>query len=281
MPAPIIPDLLDACERVYDRAEIVAGPDGIHGASVTHAADGSIILAFRGTLTNGNAASALDWLGDFHADLVRADGFPGRVHAGFLGALNALWPDVFEAIEGPPPKPAPLPSHPANPVPWWRRLLGASDEGNIFLPMPEAAIVTPWNRRITLCGHSKGAALAILAGVRLAALRPRVITFAGPMTGDVAFAANYPEEVQVTRYEGIEDLVPMLPGRLLGYRAVGDDVRSQSDMPLYVRELAVGKLIAEGKWERIHANHSLDTGYVPWIAGDEPTPPAVEQRRAA
>ena len=40
----------------------------------------------------------LDWLGDLDAFLVAGADLPGLVHQGFLGALDALWPDVANAI---------------------------------------------------------------------------------------------------------------------------------------------------------------------------------------
>ncbi len=62
-----------------------------------------IIVAFRGTLPpTSNSPDQrqvlLDWLGDLDAFLVAGADLPGLVHQGFLGALDALWPDVANAI---------------------------------------------------------------------------------------------------------------------------------------------------------------------------------------
>lgn len=87
--------LLEACQKTYDGATIVAGPDGRDGASLTPLPEGGCVLAFRGTVTEWEARPLLswvDWCNDFHAELVKSPGMPGRVHAGFLSTLTNLWP---------------------------------------------------------------------------------------------------------------------------------------------------------------------------------------------
>lgn len=111
----------------------------------------------------------------------------------------------------------------------------------------------PWLNKYTfqkglvITGHSKGGALAILAGWLYRDLDPEVIAFAAPMVGDRAFLAGY--RTRCTSYENPHDIVPRLPP--FGYRAVGD-------------------LIGPGiDWEpphKIEDNHALATGYRPWIA---------------
>src|SRR5579871_2992547 len=92
--------LLSLCELTYSHAQLTGGALGRDGASTFTLPDGEIVLVFRGTLVEHDLRSAVDWLQDFHADLVSADGSPGKVHRGFLESLNALWPEVFESIEG-------------------------------------------------------------------------------------------------------------------------------------------------------------------------------------
>src|SRR5438105_2573108 len=56
---------------------VVGGPDDIDGCLVGETADGTV-LAFRGTLSFDvhRIPTLEDWLGDFNAEPVAADGFP-------------------------------------------------------------------------------------------------------------------------------------------------------------------------------------------------------------
>lgn len=268
--------LLDICDRCYDHADIVAGIDGRDGAIVTTLPTGETVLAFRGTMVDHTFTSILDWINDLHADLVPAEGLLGRVHAGFLASLNALWPAAFDALEGVPhrEKPAPMLMHPANPAPWWKRLLGIDDESAALLPMPETSL--PWKKNLLITGHSKGGALAQLAGVRLAALNPTVVTFASPLVGDLDFASRYPAGM-LTRYEGTSDAVPFLPP--LGYRAAGELIAEDGNMPKFLRRLHIDQLIAQGELEKVRQAHST-TSYRAWL-NQKPPPAAAEVRKAA
>lgn len=215
--------LMTLCEQTYAEAKIVAGPDGRDGATVTALPTGEVVLAFRGTLVGGGT-SILDWLNDFHADLISADGCPGRVHAGFASSLGNLWPGVMEALKD------------ADCVPGIRKSL--------------------W-----ITGHSKGGAVAHLAGCWLASMSPQVMTFAAPRAGDLEFASLYPA-LKVTRYEGTNDVVPWLPP--FGYKSVGLAIYQQN-MPAVLRRIRIDELIARGDWKTIKAAHSLETGYRPWV----------------
>src|SRR5689334_12335482 len=55
-----------------------------------------IVVAFRGTLPFDihQIPTLVDWLGDFQADPVSLEGFPGALHAGFARAFSTLWPLV-------------------------------------------------------------------------------------------------------------------------------------------------------------------------------------------
>lgn len=219
-------DLLATCQQAYVSPSFTAGPDGRDAALVTRLATGETILSFRGTETTPSFCSVLDWVNDLHADLVAADGFQGRVHAGFLASLNDLWEGVVAALEAP------------------------ADKG------------LPWAKNLYITGHSKGGALAILAGVRLAALKPRVVTFAAPKVGNRRFSALYPLCIQVAAYEGADDIVPLLPP--FGYSTTGT-VIEQDGMSPHLRHLRIDELIVEGCWGSIVAAHHL-SAYRAWIS---------------
>lgn len=238
----MIPELLNMCEAVYDSASIVGGPEGRDGASIYTLPTKEIVLAFRGTMVGTGLQAMLDWMNDFITILVTADGFPGRVHGGFLQSLNDLWTGIILELE----------EH-------------GYKEG-----------VLPWDKKLIITGHSKGGALAVLAGCRLAALDPQVITFAAPMVGNLTFNMGYPPNVSVTRYEGPDDLVPWLP--LVGYKAVGRAI-TQDGLPWEMRHAHAHHLMSDlldpltrrRAWERVHAAHTLATGYRPWL--ESPTLP--------
>jgi hypothetical protein len=85
-------------------------------------------------------------------------------------------------------------------------------------------------RPVFLTGHSAGAAVAMVAGERLARAGRRVdgvYVFASPRVGDAAFRDSYP--VRLLRFERGRDIVPWVPfspkmamlgGRLLGVDAL-------------------------------------------------------------
>ncbi len=163
--------------RRIDAALVGSGPDGV-------------VVAFRGTLPPASAdhrQTLDDWLHDLEVALVSGDKLPGRVHHGFLGALDALWPDVAMDVS--------------------RRLADS--------PV----------KRLAITGHSKGGSVAHLAAARfaLSALVHGsdicVRTFEGAHPGDRAFADGYRRLVpDVVRYEFQDDLVPHLPPSLIARR---------------------------------------------------------------
>ncbi len=179
-----VPQTLDA-QRIGYRAEpdgFAAGGDRIDAALVGETEDG-IILGFRGTLppdSPDHLQVIRDWANDVDAELVANPDGPnaGKVHKGFLGALDALWPELQPAITA---LSSPLPSKP-----------------------------------IYVTGHSKGGPLANLAAFRLRRKRPDtpvfVCTFAGARAGDPAFATAYDHDVaHSVRWEYADDIVPHLP----------------------------------------------------------------------
>ena len=226
---------------MYDNAPIVAGPHDRDGALVSTLSDGSVVLAFRGTLVAEDLTSVLDWLNDFHSEHTEAQGFPGRIHAGFLDSLNSVWTGVIDTLEG-----------------------------------GDHTTSIPWKKKLYITGHSKGGAVAQLAAVRLQALNPTVVTFAAPMCGDAEFAAMYPEGI-LTRYEAESDIVPFLPP--LGYKAAGK-VIAQDPNPDWMRKLKIDRLIAMWKWETVSSAHHLATTYRNWLV-DNNSPPPVAARLVA
>jgi len=121
-----------------------------------------------------------DWINDLDADLVRGDGLPGLVHAGFWGALDSLWPPVLLEVQ---------------------RRLTKSDP----------------NTKLYATGHSKGGAVADLAGMRFVIERgvsATVHTYAAPHPGDETFATAFGQHLEGTRYEYADDIVPLLPPSL-------------------------------------------------------------------
>lgn len=111
---------------------------------------------------------------------------------------------------------------------------------------------------LTICGHSKGGALAVLMALRLVAsqgLRARVVTFGAPKVGNDQLAQAAGDVLDIDRYENPHDLVPRLPP---------------------VDYAPCGYLVAPpAMWTAprgVQENHSLETGYRPWIAAIHPPP---------
>ncbi len=156
-----------------------SGNEKINACLVGTNADG-VIVAFRGTLpprSPDHRQTLLDWINDFHAELITVDGLPGKVHEGFWGSLQSLWPQL----------------------------------------VPEVKKQMSGDRPLYITGHSKGGGMAHLAAMQLAVqegLKATVCTFAGPHPGNEAFAAAYNQAMASTRYEYADDLVPHVPPSL-------------------------------------------------------------------
>jgi hypothetical protein len=162
-------------------AGFVAGNDQIDAGLVGESDDG-IVVAFRGTLppsSPNQGQMILDWADDIDAVfVVDALGLPGKVHQGFLTALNDLWTGM----------------------------------NNVIMPLISDKPTTP----IYVTGHSKGGAMAYLAALRLKNKLPDasiyVSTFAAARAGDQDFADAYNGALpHSARYEYADDIVPHLP----------------------------------------------------------------------
>lgn len=144
-------------------------------------------------------------MNDLDAVLVEGKCFPGRIHAGFLSSVMALWPWIKEQAEK-----------------------------------------EQKEKPLVLTGHSKGGAIACLAGYLLRAIRPYVVTFGAPRFADQAFAEAY--EVPTFRFQNPADRVTGLPP--WPYWSCGMTVTAPPSFR------APSGLIE---------SHFLETGYRPWV----------------
>lgn len=188
-----------------------AGADGIHGCLVGSLSDPtapgpgtSVVIAYRGTHPpdiNGVldvASFVQDWANNFDAVPIHVAGVPGRVHAGFWEGMDALWTAPFiDEVQ--------------------RRLDG------------------PTPRRLYVTGHSKGGAMAHLAGMRFAeelGIEPAaVVSFAGARPGTQDFADAYrARKLRSRRYEYGDDIVPHLPPSDFFLQHLKDNLRRFQDI---------------------------------------------------
>lgn len=136
------------------------------------------ILAFRGT----QQRCWRDWTTDLKIKLVPGCG--GKVHCGFLAALDRIWDEL----------------------------------------MSELAKHHRSHQALWITGHSLGAALATLAASRLHQSVNAVYTFGSPRVGDRQFSDRFERLLgdRTFRLVNDEDLVTRVPPRVLGYRHVGE-----------------------------------------------------------
>ncbi len=158
-------------------AAFVAGENGVHGCligSITDptlpSAGEAVVVSFRGTHPPDiggipDAASFLeDWANNFEAAPIEVPEVPGHVHAGFWEGVDTLWTARF--------------------IGELQRRLAACASGRLYVT-----------------GHSKGGAMAHLAGMRLVTelgITPTaVVSFAGARPGTQDFAEAYTSRGQV------------------------------------------------------------------------------------
>lgn len=134
--------------------------------------DSYVVLAFRGSTT------MQDWLTDlkFTQAKTKSTGLPGRVHRGFVRALDEGWPRIAE-------------------------LLARADKAG---------------KTIWITGHSLGGGLSHIAAMRAAAEGipiAGIYTFASPRVGDDGFVKAYDEQYRGRSYRvvNVEDMVPHVP----------------------------------------------------------------------
>ncbi len=148
-----------------------------------------ILIAFRGT----EPKKLLDWMTD--AEIAMADFLGGKVHAGFLRALDNIWDDLTSAIT-----------------------------------TLQTSAQSVW-----VTGHSLGAALATLAAARfrLQLAKPvnGIYTYGSPRVGDTDFQMRFNQLCELTtfRYVNNADGVTRVPPREMGYRHIGTLVYFDAD----------------------------------------------------
>ncbi len=264
----LVPDpkdlYLEGVGFLHDPVVALAGDDSIDGCLIGPTTQG-IILAFRGTMPFdiNQPPSVHDWIGDFHAEPIQIDGFPGCVHAGFGGAFTALWPRIDLAL---------------------RALIPAA----------------PKDCPILVTGHSKGGAMAALAAWKIKQTPdlppPKVVTFAAAKPADADFQTAYQAAgIDHVRYEYNIDIVPHLPLSDQGffevlrkfpldaldwfrdllveverfdYRPVGTlryikadgEIVNDSDQLRRQRDQTLAFQVLSGHFAQIAANHSIGCG---------------------
>ncbi|KAF8075186.1 alpha/beta-hydrolase [Lyophyllum atratum] len=137
---------------------------------------------------------------DFFLDPLDQTLFPGidpeiEVHNGFAEAHAETAPDVLAAVK--------------------------------------TALTKSGFKQVTIVGHSLGAALAVLNGVYLPLNIPgvnfRTIGYGMPRVGNQAFADYVDANVPLTRITNKNDVVPILPGRFLGFHHPQGENHIQTD----------------------------------------------------
>ncbi|GAA3761000.1 pimeloyl-ACP methyl ester carboxylesterase [Spinactinospora alkalitolerans] len=147
------------------------------------ASDDMVIIAFRGT----QAEEIRDWLSDANAPMVPHSGNTGMAHWGFSTALEAVYPDILDAV----------------------REFRADGQSLWFT------------------GHSLGGALAMLAAARMhfvdGLLADGVYTFGQPRTCDAALADAYDTAFRgrMFRFVNNSDIVAQVPPEPI-YRHVAE-----------------------------------------------------------
>jgi hypothetical protein len=170
------PDPIFSKAVAYSTDPAPISADQINAGLVGRNASG-IIVAFRGTLPPEEPDSYLDWLQDLFVEPVAYKGLPGKVHQGFLDAVNTILQEVVSTVSS-------LTPSATNPV--------------------------------YITGHSKGGGMAPIAAylIQQGAGIPikQVVTFAAPKSGNQGFQTGYQSIFKNhIRYENYGDLVPLLP----------------------------------------------------------------------
>lgn len=140
-----------------------------------------VVLAFRGT----ESSNLRDWMTDAKIRMVTGCG-PGRVHRGFLAAIDHIWDEVLTTLTK-------------------------------FRKDDQPLLLT---------GHSLGAALATVAAAKLKVSGLPVnalYTFGSPRVGNAAFAEwfNADFRLKAFRFVNNNDVVTRVPPRSFGYSHVG------------------------------------------------------------
>jgi triacylglycerol lipase len=76
------------------------------------------------------------------------------------------------------------------------------------------------NKKISICGHSLGGAMATIAASRLQEHKPVLYTFGSPRVGNAEFINNM-TDVEHYRFVNNNDIVTVIPPLFMGYRHHG------------------------------------------------------------
>ncbi|KAF9055682.1 lipase class 3 family protein [Panaeolus papilionaceus] len=99
---------------------------------------------------------------------------------------------------------------------------------NTILSAVQSTISAHGAKQVTVVGHSLGAALALLDGVflplHISGVSFRAVTYGMPRVGNQAFANYVDSHLSLTHINNKEDIVPIVPGRFLGYHHPSGEV---------------------------------------------------------
>ncbi|KAF8887329.1 lipase class 3 family protein [Infundibulicybe gibba] len=187
------------CDANAGFAPVASGGDGAStqfwyvGYS---AAQNSVIVAHQGTDTSQIEAIATD--ADAFQESLDPTLFPGisssvEVHSGFANEQAKTATQILAAVR--------------------------------------TAIAAHSATHVTIVGHSLGAAIALLDGVYLPLHIPgatfTTIGYGMPRVGNQAFANYVDAHLSLTHINNREDIVPIVPGRFLGYHHPSGEVHIQ------------------------------------------------------
>ena len=153
----------------------------------------SVIVAFRGTSTGS------EWLNNAHPAVWQkvSPATVGKIHRGFSNSFEEIWDDVAKCID-------------------------------VLVQKHRSELLTSYangqSMPIIFTGHSRGGALAVLAGLRgltTFLLPVGVYTFGAPRVGDTEFAKLFTDVFAQSgsihwRFECVGDPVPVFPFALEG-----------------------------------------------------------------
>lgn len=203
---PLIRRLALECQAAYTTDTVKCGRTGA-AANVTFCHPNSLTVAFRGS------RAPLDFIQDakFGRKLLMTlpDGREAEVHEGFLEDFESIIADIVHDVRG---------------------KIAEYHRG-----------ARPENLKIYITGHSLGGALAILCALEFARQGipiTRVVTFGQPRVGNRVFCELYnrtpiingQDEFQgflgelTFRVVNENDIVARLPGKLIGYGEVGQQI---------------------------------------------------------
>jgi len=186
----------DDCKANSDFIPVASGGDGDSvqfwyvGFSPSQA---TVVVAHQGTDTSKIQADITD--ANAHLESLDATLFPGvsssiKVHSGFANQQAMTATTILSAVQ--------------------------------------KAIAQQSATRVTIVGHSLGAALALLDGIYLplhiSGVSFRMIGYGMPRVGNQVFADYIDAHLDVTHINNKEDFVPIIPGLALGYHHPSGEV---------------------------------------------------------